>query len=175
MPHLKIFKRTWKRSEDEFVISSIAQALLRTILYVCPLVLSKIRVVVAGALLLSNYQLQNVISSAFKVSSLMLTSSYLQGILITAVTLCILHIILFIVIAAVSGQGGVMEVQKRKPIGTLIFVHFILMILELIFYCLSIWQVVVLYKDSNNVRILIYLSYKQLRMDLIALFHAILG
>ncbi|VDM36432.1 unnamed protein product, partial [Hydatigera taeniaeformis] len=128
MPHLKVCKRTWKRSEDEFVISSIVQALIRVIL-----------VVIAGALLLSNQQLQTVCPAEFK------------GILITSAVICILHILLFIVIAAVSGRGGVMEVQKRKPLGPLIIVHFLLMILELIFYCLSIWQVVVFRNDHSYV------------------------
>lgn len=32
MPHLKLFKRTWKYSEDEFVLSSLCQAMTRIIL-----------------------------------------------------------------------------------------------------------------------------------------------
>ena len=54
--------------------------------------------------------------------------------------------------AGVGGQGGIMEVHKRKQLGTWILIHFVLLILELIFYCLSIWQVDKFYEETDTVR-----------------------
>ncbi|VUZ41339.1 unnamed protein product [Hymenolepis diminuta] len=127
MPHLKLFKRTWKYSEDEFVLSSLCQAMIRIIL-----------LIVASIFLLISPFWSNI------------TGVQPQAIFITTVILCLIHIILYIVIAIVSGQGGVFETEKRKSLWIWLLLHVFITILELIFYCVSIWQVNDLYKGDKQ-------------------------
>ncbi|EUB63167.1 Sn1-specific diacylglycerol lipase beta [Echinococcus granulosus] len=74
----------------------------------------------------------------------------MKGFLYVAIVLCILHIFLLIVVAIGSGRGGVMEAYKRKYIGTLIFVHFIVMTLELISYILAILGITFIRQDLSG-------------------------
>ncbi len=52
-----------------------------------------------------------------------------------------------------------MEVHKRKHVGTWVLIHLINLFIEMVFYCLSIWQIDDLYKEGTRVSFTIYLLF----------------
>uniref|UniRef100_A0A0X3NU94 sn-1-specific diacylglycerol lipase n=1 Tax=Schistocephalus solidus TaxID=70667 RepID=A0A0X3NU94_SCHSO len=119
MPSLKLFRRTWKYAEDDFVSSSLVQAIIRFSL-----------ILAAGIVLLVG---PICISPNIKEVKIIL------GI---AAALCLLEIILFLIIAGISAQGGALEVRKRRLLPFFVGLHLFVLVLELVSYCLSIWQMV---------------------------------
>ncbi|KAL7058297.1 hypothetical protein AAHC03_016899 [Spirometra sp. Aus1] len=118
MPSLKLFRRTWRYAEDDFVSSSLVQSIIRIAL-----------VLAAG---ITYFDGKNAPASSEKVTI----------IVSVAMAFCILEIILFLTMAGISAQGGVLEVRKRRPLPFFIAAHLIALPIELILYCLSIWATV---------------------------------
>ncbi|KAM7538690.1 hypothetical protein Aperf_G00000048804 [Anoplocephala perfoliata] len=73
-----------------------------------------------------------------------------QAIFITTVVLGLIQIILLIILAVVSSQGGVFDVGKRKNLWIWLLFHAAVLLLEFVFYCVSIWQVNALYRGEKQ-------------------------
>nr|VZI29879.1 unnamed protein product [Spirometra erinaceieuropaei] len=117
MPTLKLFKRTWKYAEDEFVTSSLVFALIRLIL-----------VLVAGILLFGPQTRPHIdVPGA-------------EEIFITTTVICSVQICTYVAMLIISSRGGVMQTERRKALQPVMVFHMFLLPTEFVFYCLSIWK-----------------------------------
>lgn len=108
------------------------------------------RGVVTGIFLLSNRSWLDTSAPNHQVNCIGF-NILLQIIFLLMGVLCGIHIINYAILASISGRGGPMEVHKRKTVSTWVLIHLINMLFELVFYCLSIWQIIDLYDNGPKV------------------------